>query len=56
MTDNQTISTKLGEIAAKGMTKPDSLTIEEIRSLSASVLRRRGEEKRQQSTGREEAC
>lgn len=55
MNDNQTISAKLGKIAAKGMTKPDGLTVEEIRSLSASVLRRRGEEKRQQSSVQEEA-
>lgn len=38
---NEQTSTKIGKIAAKGLSNPDSLTPAQIRALSGSVLTQR---------------
>ena len=41
MADNEKTSTTIGSIAARGLRKPESLTMQEVRALAASALTQR---------------
>lgn len=46
MTKAETTSAKVASIAARGLKKPESLTLDEIKSLAASVLTQAADKER----------